>query len=44
LEVKKGLQKCATFPQQADHSCSSADDGHTGAPAYERSVSLPVST
>jgi len=41
LEVKKGLQKCATFPQQTDHSCSSADDGHTGAPAYERSVSLP---
>ncbi|CAN6279333.1 unnamed protein product [Urochloa humidicola] len=47
LEVKKGLQKCATFPpssgeaQQEDHSCCHADDGHTGAPAYERSVSLP---
>ncbi|OEL31420.1 hypothetical protein BAE44_0007561 [Dichanthelium oligosanthes] len=49
LEVKKGLQKCATFPpsgeaQQEDHSCCHADDGHTGAPPYERSVSLPVST
>ena len=44
LEVKKGLQKCATFPQQEDHSCCHADDGHSGAPAYERSVSLPVST
>ncbi|CAN6336108.1 unnamed protein product [Urochloa humidicola] len=47
LEVKKGLQKCATFPpssgeaQEEDHSCCHADDGHTGAPAYERSVSLP---
>jgi hypothetical protein len=50
LEVKKGLQKCATFPpssaeaQLEDHSCCHADDGHTAAPAYERSVSLPVST
>ncbi|CAN6345032.1 unnamed protein product [Urochloa humidicola] len=47
LEVKKGLQKCATFPlssgeaQQGDHSCCHADDGHMGAAAFERSVSLP---
>lgn len=47
LEVNKGLQKCATFPpssgkaQQEDHSCCHEDDGHTVAPAYERSVSLP---
>ncbi|CAN6340263.1 unnamed protein product [Urochloa humidicola] len=47
LDLKKGLQKCATFPpssgeaQQEDHSCCHADDGHTNAPAYERSVSLP---
>jgi len=50
LDVKKGLQKCATFPlssgqaQQEDGSCCHADDGLTVAPAYERSVSLPVST
>lgn len=47
LEVKKGLQKCATFPpssgqpQQADCSCCHVGDGLTGAPAYGRSVSLP---
>ncbi|CAD6273229.1 unnamed protein product [Miscanthus lutarioriparius] len=50
LDVKKGLQKCATFPpssgqaQQEDGSCCHADDGLTGAPAYERSVSLPHPT
>lgn len=47
LDVKKGLQKCATFPpssgqaQEEDGSCCHADDALTGAPAYERSVSLP---
>lgn len=50
LEVKKGLQKCATFPpssgqpQQEDCSCSHVGDGLTGAPTFWRSVSLPVST
>ncbi|CAD6334851.1 unnamed protein product [Miscanthus lutarioriparius] len=50
LDVKKGLQKCATFPlssgqaQQEDGSCCHADDGLTVAPAYERSVSLPQPT
>ncbi|KAG0516587.1 hypothetical protein BDA96_09G016100 [Sorghum bicolor] len=50
LEVKKGLQKCATFPptsgqaKQEDGSCCYADDGLTAAPAYERSVSLPQPT
>ncbi|AQK59979.1 hypothetical protein ZEAMMB73_Zm00001d053631 [Zea mays] len=40
LEVKKGLQKCATFPpssgqpQQEDCSCSHVGDGLTGAPAF----------
>ncbi|XP_020396677.1 uncharacterized protein [Zea mays] len=49
LEVKKGLQKCATFPpssgqpQQEDCSCSHVGDGLTGAPAFWRFVSLPSS-
>uniref|UniRef100_A0A0A9EBI9 Uncharacterized protein n=1 Tax=Arundo donax TaxID=35708 RepID=A0A0A9EBI9_ARUDO len=47
LGVKKGLQKCVTFPpssveaQQEGGSCHHADDGLKDAPAYERSVSLP---
>jgi len=47
LEVKKGLQKCATFPpssgqpQQEDCSCCHVGDELTCAPAYGRSVSLP---
>ncbi|XP_062230538.1 uncharacterized protein LOC133928292 [Phragmites australis] len=47
LGAKKGLQKCVTFPpssgeaQQESGSCRHSDEGLKGAPAYERSVSLP---
>uniref|UniRef100_A0A0A9B0R7 Uncharacterized protein n=1 Tax=Arundo donax TaxID=35708 RepID=A0A0A9B0R7_ARUDO len=48
LAAKKGLQKCVTFPPSSGEaqggSCRDADDGLKDAPAYERSVSLPVST
>nr|CAB3459977.1 unnamed protein product [Digitaria exilis] len=40
LDVKKGLQKCATFPTSSGE-VQQADDGLKGSPAYERSVSLP---
>lgn len=49
LGVKKGFQKCMTFPpsggeaQQQQGSCCDADKVPKDAPTYERSVSLPVS-
>ncbi|XP_006653971.1 uncharacterized protein LOC102717986 isoform X2 [Oryza brachyantha] len=46
LGVKKGFQKCMTFPPsggeaQQQGSCCAADKDHKDAPIYERSVSLP---
>jgi hypothetical protein len=50
LGTKKGFQKSCTFPisagevgQDADSTCH-ADEVMKGVPAYERSLSLPVST
>lgn len=49
LGVKKGFQKCMTFPpssgeaQQQQGSCCDADKNPKDVPTYERSVSLPVS-
>ncbi|XP_052155256.1 uncharacterized protein LOC127773261 isoform X1 [Oryza glaberrima] len=47
LGVKKGFQKCMTFPpssgeaQQQQGSCCDADKNPKDVPTYERSVSLP---